>query len=570
MVKGQNERKGQFPKIITCPNEMVAMSMADGYARLTNKPQCVIVHVDVGTQGLGAAVHNASCGRAPVLIFAGLSPYTIEKEARGSRTEYIHWIQDVPDQKQIVAQYCRYTGEIKTGKNVKQMVNRALSFAMSEPKGPVYLYGAREAMEEDIEPYRLNQDFWHPIEPTALPSGGVKRIAEALVNAKEPLIVTGYSGRNQECPGQLVKLADTLPHLCILDTGGSDMCFPADHPAWLGLRYGSDDAIKTADVILVLDCDVPWVNTQCQPNSSATIFHIDVDPLKQQMPVFYLDAVARYRADSFQALSQLHRYITSTSELKQKTERISPSKRQDNYQRRLQSINSLVEPGNEGTFAAPYLINRVRHFCPKDTIWCIEAVTETVTVADQIQATLPGSWLNCGGGGLGWSGGASLGIKLAAGDKKFVCQIVGDGTFLFSIPGSVYWIAARYKIPTLTIVLNNKGWNAPRRSLLLVHPQGEGSKVSNEDLNISFVPTPDYAGIAKAAAGGELYSAIVDSVDSLEDILPKAVSAVLSGTPAVIDAHIDGTQGKYKGAKSEAIAANGDAKNHVSKRRKMN
>ena len=102
---------------------MVALSMADGYARLTNKPQCVIVHVDVGTQGLGAAVHNASCGRAPVLIFAGLSPFTIEGEMRGSRTEYIHWIQDVPDQKQIVSQYCRYTGEIKTGKNVKVFVS---------------------------------------------------------------------------------------------------------------------------------------------------------------------------------------------------------------------------------------------------------------------------------------------------------------------------------------------------------------------------------------------------------------------------------------------------------------
>lgn len=62
--------------------------MADGYARASGKPQCVIIHVDVGTQGLGAAVHNASCGRAPVLIFAGLSPYTCEGELRGSRTEY--------------------------------------------------------------------------------------------------------------------------------------------------------------------------------------------------------------------------------------------------------------------------------------------------------------------------------------------------------------------------------------------------------------------------------------------------------------------------------------------------
>jgi thiamine pyrophosphate-dependent acetolactate synthase large subunit-like protein len=76
---------------------MVALSMADGYARVTNKPQCVIVHVDVGTQVLGAAVHNASVGRAPVLIFAGLSPYTIEGELRGSRTEFIHWLQDFPN-----------------------------------------------------------------------------------------------------------------------------------------------------------------------------------------------------------------------------------------------------------------------------------------------------------------------------------------------------------------------------------------------------------------------------------------------------------------------------------------
>lgn len=32
-----------------------------------------------------------------------------------------------------------------------------------------------------------------------------------------------------------------------------------------------------------------------------------------------------------------------------------------------------------------------------------------------------------------------------------------DGTYLFTVPGSVYWISQRYKIPILTIVLNNKG-----------------------------------------------------------------------------------------------------------------
>ncbi|GME40621.1 Alpha/beta hydrolase fold-1 [Neofusicoccum parvum] len=560
IVKGQNEKKGNFPKIVTCPNEMVALSMADGYARLTNKPQCVIVHVDVGTQGLGAAVHNASCGRAPVLIFAGLSPYTIEGEMRGSRTEYIHWIQDVPDQKQIVAQYCRYTGEIKTGKNVKQMVNRALSFAMSDPKGPVYLYGAREAMEQDLEPYTLDQAFWNPVEPPALSSKAVKTIAEALVHAVEPLVVTGYSGRNHAAVGELVKLADTVRGLRVLDTGGSDMCFPANHPAWLGLRYGVDESIKTADVILVLDCDIPWINTQCHPKEGAKIYHIDADPLKQQMPVFYIKALARYKADSEISLNQLHSYITSTPELSQQVKSAGFDERwnklQDAYKQKLTTIASLAKPGDDGSYGASYLVSRVREVCPQDTIWAIEAVTNTAFVADQIQATIPGSWINCGGGGLGWSGGGALGIKLAtdnAGQRKFVCQIVGDGTYLFSVPGSVYWISQRYKIPILTIVLNNKGWNAPRKSLLLVHPSGEGSKVSNEELNISFAPTPDYSGIAKAASGGEIWAAHASTAEELGRLLPEAVKSVMSGTSAVLDAHLDGPQGKYPGNKATLV-----------------
>lgn len=101
---------------------------------------------------------------------------------------------------------------------------------MSDPKGPVYLYGAREAMEEDIDPYKLDQRFWNPVEPTPLPQSGIEKIAEALVNAKEPLIITGYSGRNHATPAELVKLADTVQGLRVLDTGGSDMCFPANHP----------------------------------------------------------------------------------------------------------------------------------------------------------------------------------------------------------------------------------------------------------------------------------------------------------------------------------------------------
>lgn len=451
---------------------MVAMSMADGYARQSGKPQAVIVHVDVGTQGLGAAVHNASMGRAPVLLFAGLSPFTQEGEMRGSRTEWIHWVQDVPDQKQIVSQYCRYAAELKTGKNVKQMVNRALQFARSAPAGPVYLCGAREVMEEDVEPYSLDQSLWEPVELGGLPARAVRDVAEALLAAEEPLVVTGYAGRNRAFPPALVELCDTVRGLRVLDTGGSDMCFPADHPGWLGVKYGSDPAIRTADAILVVDCDVPWIPTQCRPRADARIFHVDSDPLKQMMPLHYMAAQKRWKADGLTAVEQVTAYLKGSQAAQARLAGDAYARRwaalQESHRRKLAEIEAKTRPADDGSFGAGHLSRTLRELCPRDTIWSIEAVTCTGFVHDNIQATLPGHWINCGGGGLGWSGGGTLGIKLATdaehggghGRGKFVCQIVGDGTYLFSVPGSVYWIARRYKIPVLTIVLNNKGMSS--------------------------------------------------------------------------------------------------------------
>jgi len=411
--------------------------MADGFARASGKPQCVIVHVDVGTQGLGAAVHNASCGRAPILIFAGLSPYTCEGELRGSRTEYIHWVQDVPNQSQIVSQYCRYSGEIKRGVNVKQMVGRALQYATSTPMGPVYLVGSREAMEEEIPEYELTIEHWGPVGPAALPESAVKMIAEVLVEAKESLLITGYAGRNHAAVGELVKLADTIKGMRVLDTGGSDMCFPSNHRASVGLRYGVSECIESADVILMVDVDVPWIPTQCKPKESARVIHLDQDPLKQQMNVAYYPAETRYRVDAYTSIKQIYEYINNTPGLSEKVATYSDrwAELKEIHAKRMQTIRSLAQPSQDGLYNVSYLCAAIRKAVPKNTVFAVEAVTNTALVADQISPCIPGSWINCGGGGLGWSGGGALGIKLAVGKERFVCQIVGDGTFLFSVPG---------------------------------------------------------------------------------------------------------------------------------------
>lgn len=89
--------------------------------------------------------------------------------------------------------------------------------------------------------------------------------------------------------------------------------------------------------------------------------------------------------------------------------------------------------------------------------------------------------------------------------------------------------------------------------MLLVHPEGQGSKVNNEELNISFAPTPDYSGIAKAASGGTCWAAHAGTFEDLAKLLPQAIEAVKGGTTAVLDAHLDGPQGKFGGGKSALV-----------------
>lgn len=516
IVKGKRERPDTWPRMITCPSEVTAISMADGYARVTGQPQAVLVHVDVGTQALGQGIHNASVGRAPVFIFAGLCPYTESGELLGSRTEYMHWLQEAPDQKAIVRQYCRYTGEVRTGLNIKQTIGRALQFASSTPKGPVYVAGAREVLAEEIQPYSLDQEQWVPIGPSALPIDAVRDIANALVHADRPLIITGYSGRDRRNPELLVALADLIPGIRVHDTGGSDMCFPFSHIASEGFRLSFDECTKDADIIFLLDCDVPWIPSRNPPPKSAKIYHVDSDPLNQQIPVSFFPANGRWKADSFTALTQLVDYIKNDTVLTKALRDPKYADRADArskvHEDRLANIASQPKLSDEEALDAHNIGSLMRTLLPESTTYVVEAVTCSQILSDQLQPSRPGSWINCGGTGIGWSNGAALGVKMALADLEkegaqkpnLVCQVVGDGSFMCAAPSSALWVASKFEIPILTIVLNNGGWKAPRNSAELVYPTGLAASASDDEINVSFRPTPNYAALAEAATGAEV------------------------------------------------------------------
>ncbi|QKR99562.1 thiamine pyrophosphate-requiring protein [Sphingomonas sp. CL5.1] len=523
-----NGRK--IPKVVTAPFEMVGLSAAQGFAQVSGKPQAVVVHVECGTQSLAGAVHNAAKGRSPVLIFAGLSPFTQDGELKGSRNEFIQWIQDVYDQRGIVREYMKYDNEFRTGTNVKQIVHRAMQFATSDPKGPVYLVGAREVMEEEVTPVAIDMAHWRPVQPGALTAEGVDAILSAIAGARRPIVVTSFAGRNPEALGELVRFCEALG-VGLLESVPSALNFPHSNPLYQGSHWNhpfQNPVLAEADVVLVLDSDVPWIPTVSRPRADATIFHIDVDPLKASMPLWYIPAVQSFRADAATALRQLNRRAAALA-----LDMDVVAERRAHYaglhQRRGAWLAERAKPAEHLT--TEYVMARLRTMLGKDSIVLNEGITNYPEILDHIAPDEPGTFFASGGGSLGWNGGAAIGAKLAAPDKTVVA-VTGDGSYMFSIPSSVHWMARHYKAPFLHIVLNNRGWKAPRFSALAVHPAGYAANTA--DLDVNFDPPPDYAGIAAAAGGA--YARAVKEVSDVDAALAEGLRVVREeGRCAVLD-----------------------------------
>ena len=120
-------------------------------------------------------------------------------------------------------------------------------------------------------------------------------------------MVTSYLGRNHAAVTELVRLCGESAWRRRV---GAEYCnFPSDDPLYQGNQWNEQrqhPALAEADTMLVVDSDVPWIPLINRPSADARIIHIDIDPLKQQMPLWYIGARHIFRADAATALRQIN------------------------------------------------------------------------------------------------------------------------------------------------------------------------------------------------------------------------------------------------------------------------
>ncbi len=506
------------PTAIMCLDEFTAMNAAHGHYMVSGRPQVVLVHAELGTQQVGGAIQQAWWGRVPVLLCAAnmVSP---------GRT---NWKKEPYDPGAMVRNCVKWDHEIGPNESFCDAVNRAFQIADSDPKGPVYLCYPVDRLRQKIEAGVIQAAA-----RTVLPDPNPEALSSAaglLLEAENPLIMTGYSGRNPQAVPSLVELAEILGARVV--TSSLRMNFPSDHPLCTNLE--PSDGIQaqpyflSSDVLLVIDYDLAYAHQRTRPDPGTKLIHIDLDFAKQAGPLWKMQPDIAVLADSARAIPALTSAIRHqiTGPQRARIEDRAQKIRKENLKVRAEN-RTLARSEEHSTPISPeWLAACINQVIDEDTILVNQTIMPSGAVARQISRNKPGNLAVCAGGTIGWALGAALGAKVAAPDK-LVVSLMGDGAFVYGGPTATLWPAANYKAPFLTVVFNNQAYGAIKMLY-----QGAW-KDGVQDSLIS--PSPDYA--ATAAACG----AFGRKVEEPHDVLPaleEAVRQVRHGKAAVVDVRL--------------------------------
>jgi acetolactate synthase I/II/III large subunit len=518
-IAAYQSQGNKSPESILCLDEFVTMTAAHGAWMASGKPQAVSVHSELGVLQLGGALHNAQWSRVPVVFFT-------ENQGPPQRT---NWKGEAFDQGAMVRNFVKWDHNLVPGENVYDVFREAFRIAATEPCGPVYLVLPRETFwtKAEITPGKK------PVKTAAAPQADeavLSQAADILLAAENPLIITGYSGRNPQCVPELITLAETLSARVL--TSDFWVSFPNTHPmaAYLSPAAGFGNPLLTqADAILVIDFDMHYASPPTGPDPKAKIIHIDIDTAKKGVPLWGRKPDISIKADSLQAIPAL------TAQIKQKLTAEKRAHLQKRYITLALEHENLSKEWQDKAkshscrtpISANWLSRCINEVIDNNTIIVNQCISPSSIVAHTLHRTKPGTEFSCQGGCIGWAPGAALGVKLAA-PERVVISLMGDGAFIYGCPEAFLWAANFYKAPFLSVIYNNRGYGAIKGLFR--------DKYDVANMGADIDKTPDFALIAKA---NNAYGIMVEDPAELSKALKECIAKVRSGQAAVLDVHID-------------------------------
>jgi thiamine pyrophosphate-dependent acetolactate synthase large subunit-like protein len=534
---------GNRPQIIECQHEEIAVGIAHGYAKATNKPMVAILHNLVGLLHAPMAMYYAYIDRAPMMILGASGPMAA---GRRRRTD---WEHTAVVQGDMIRDIVKWDDQPFDADGVVHGFARGYRVACTEPTGPVYICYDVCFQEDELttqvelpDPARGGLHSRIAMEKEMLAP-----LVKSLLNAKRPVILAGALGRHKERVQTLVELAEFLA-APVIDLGDR-LNFPNTHPLFsLGTKNLSD-----ADLLLALDVrdlhiTLAQVNHDKRPSggriipSDCRVIAIGVDDLEtsswSQNSMRFAPVDMSILADTYTALPEILAACRSQeaaaspeSSVKNRETRMKMW-RENHRAQRARWLEEAKANADASPMPPARMVLEVGNALQgKDWVLTGNTVldwTRRLWNFDQPHRHA-GKHM-----GTGTQIGIALGVALAyKGTGKLVVDLQPDGDLMYDV--GALWTASKCKIPLLVVMYNNRaynnswdhqyriaGWRERTRDNVPVGTEIDG-------------PAPDFAALARAQ--GWHAEGPITRGDDLPAALARAIKVVeTEGKPALVDA----------------------------------
>jgi acetolactate synthase I/II/III large subunit len=536
-----NFAPGEPPEIILCTHEEIAVALANGYTRVTSVPMATALHNVVGLLHASMAIFNAWCDRTPMLNLGGGGPQD------ASLRRSTDWVHTALVQGNLVRDFVKYDDQPYSLESVPESLLRAYRIATTDPQGPVYV-----CLDADLQEQRMNAPllipdarlYRAPAAPAPNPEA-LREVADLLVNAEWPVIVAGEVGRTPQALVPLRELAETLA-APVIDADGR-FAFPNTHP--LDLTAAREQTLRAADVVLALD--VPSLGVPLGPSvreretlqlavrPGTKIVHITLFEGERQS--FVSDTmwlvpvavpIAAHTSIALPQLLELCRHqLGSQADAAMRIEARRTSAAAMRTEAHKRSQVWIEQNWQQKPISSARLYGELNSRL-KGQSWAL-VHAHGRRWREVLEVTEAGHGIGGGrGAGVGYGLPASIGAALGyKGSGRLCVSVLGDGDFLMT--SNALWTAARYRIPLLIMVFNNRSYYNDEEHQERMAVRRERS-VDNKGIGVDLKdPAPDLAAMARALSV-EGFGPITEP-DQLGPTLDRAIEIVRSGQPAVID-----------------------------------
>ncbi|MFC3125716.1 thiamine pyrophosphate-binding protein [Pseudoroseomonas globiformis] len=497
------EERGVQP--VLAHSEKGAAYMADGYARLSDRPGIVAAQ-SVGAANLAAALQDAYLGRVPMIAMTGRKPPSAQH-----RNAY----QEVPHTP-LFAPVTKWGTAVEAASDLPRLFRQGWAAATTAPPRPVHLdlnglmgevveQGASGAEPADLSGWTAPRH--RPVADAA----EIEKVAARLRDAGRIVILAGDGAALSGCGAEVLAVAEALQAPVATSLGARDM-LPSRHRLCVGVAgsYSAPPANKVvhqAELLLMIGCDGGDQVTHGWrlPHPGAAVIQIDADALE---------------LDRLPAELSLHGDPRGT--LKLLLEALGQPQRDAGFAQEAARLMADWRSGmaprltnNEAPIDPARLCAEISAALPQDGVLVADTGYSGIWTGTLVDFNGSGQRYLRAAGSLGWAFPAALGAKCAAGDRKVVC-FSGDGALYYHL--TELETAKRRGIAVTLVVNNNRGFGQGWPNLV----RAAGNRPEVAATLLRFGEHTDFCALAR---GFGLHSIRVERPEQIGPALREAMAA---------------------------------------------